>query len=402
MTVDICGSQFVGTLLGASTRKLKKWSVYGLRELIRINQPFLGKEEIDSAVEVLRSGILTDKSGMGPRVMEFERSFARYVGAKHAIAVVNGTAALHAALLAAEVGGDDEVILPSFTFVGAVNAVRLAGATPVFADVDKDTYCLRAENVEEAITRKTKAIIPTDLYGLPSDMKAMMDLAKGRGITVIEDAAQAHGALYDGKRIGSIADMTCFSFYAAKNITTGEGGLVTTNDDEYAQALRMIRSHGEQRPYWTVRLGHNYHMTELAAAIGQAQLKKLPGFLDKRRRNAEVATEKLEMSGKLILPREPDGRKHAWYVYTVRLRGVNAAKRNKIVDKLWNKNIEAAVYYSTPVHSTPFYRDSNMARRGKLPETEKASRQVFSLPVHPRLGEDDIDYISETLRRLIV
>ena len=390
------------TLLGATTPKLKKRSVDALRELIRINQPFLGKEEIDSAVEVLRSGILTDKSGMGPRVLEFERSFARYVGAKHAIAVVNGTAALHAALLAAEVGADDEVILPSFTFVGAVNAVRLAGATPVFADIDKDSYCLRAENVEEAITRKTKAIIPTDLYGLPSDMKAMMDLAKGKGITVIEDAAQAHGATYDGKKVGSVADMTCFSFYAAKNITTGEGGLITTNDDEYAQALRMIRSHGEQRPYWTVRLGHNYHMTELAAAIGQAQLKKLPGFLERRRKNAEVATEKLEMSGKLILPREPDGRRHAWYVYTVRLRGVNAAKRNKIVDKLWNKNVEAAVYYSTPVHTTPFYRDSNMARRGRLPETEKASRQVFSLPVHPRLAQEDIDYVSETLRRLIV
>lgn len=392
----------VRTLLGATTPKLKKRSVDALRELIRINQPFLGKEEIDSAVEVLRSGILTDKSGMGPRVLEFERSFARYVGAKHAIAVVNGTAALHAALLAAEVGADDEVILPSFTFVGAVNAVRLAGATPVFADIDKDSYCLRAENVEEAITRKTKAIIPTDLYGLPSDMKAMMDLAKGKGITVIEDAAQAHGATYDGKKVGSVADMTCFSFYAAKNITTGEGGLITTNDDEYAQALRMIRSHGEQRPYWTVRLGHNYHMTELAAAIGQAQLKKLPGFLERRRKNAEVATEKLEMSGKLILPREPDGRRHAWYVYTVRLRGVNAAKRNKIVDKLWNKNVEAAVYYSTPVHTTPFYRDSNMARRGRLPETEKASRQVFSLPVHPRLAQEDIDYVSETLRRLIV
>ncbi len=373
-----------------------------MRELIRINQPFLGKEEIDSAVEVLRSGILTDKSGMGPRVLEFERSFARYVGAKHAVAVVNGTAALHAALLAAEVGSDDEVILPSFTFVGAVNAVMLAGAIPVFADIDKDGYCLRVDSVEEAVTRKTKAIIPTDLYGLPSDMKPMMELAKGKGITVIEDAAQAHGAQYDGKRVGSIADMTCFSFYAAKNITTGEGGMITTNDDEYAQALRMIRSHGEQRPYWTVRLGHNYHMTEIAAAIGQAQLKKLPSFLEKRKKNAELATEKLEMSGKLILPREQESRKHAWYVYTVRLRGVNAAKRNKIVDKLWNKNIEAAVYYSTPVHSTPFYRDSNVARRGKLPETEKASRQVFSLPVHPRLGEDDIDYVSETLRKIIV
>src|SRR6266849_6555923 len=338
---------------------------------------------------------------MGPRVLEFERSFAKFVGAKHAVAVVNGTAALHAALLAADVGVWDEVIIPSFTFVGAANAVVLTGATPVFADIDKDTYCLRMESIEECISRKTKAIIPTDLYGLPSDITAVAGLAKGKDIVVIEDAAQAHGAQLDGKRIGSIADMTCFSFYAGKNITTGEGGMVTTNDDGYAQALRMIRSHGEQRPYWTVRLGTNYHMTEIAAAIGFAQLKKLPSFLEKRRRNAEIATEKLSMSGKLILPREPDGRKHSWYLYTARLRGVNAAKRNKIVDRLWNKNIEAAVYYSTPVHSTPYYREGNISRRGRLPETEKASRQVFSLPVHPRVSDGDVEYIAETLRKTI-
>jgi len=372
-----------------------------LRELIRINQPFLGKEEIDMAVDVLRSGILTDKSGMGPRVMEFERSFAKFVGAKHAVAVVNGTAALHAALLAADVGVGDEVILPSFTFVGAANAVLLTGATPVFADIDKETYCLRLESVEEGLTRKTKAIIPTDMYGLPADLSGVMDFAQGKGIVVIEDAAQAHGAMFNGKRVGSIADMTCFSFYAGKNLTTGEGGMVTTNDDEYAQSLRMIRSHGEQRPYWTVRMGHNYHMTEVCAAIGYAQLKKLPSFLERRRRNAEVATEKLGMSGKLILPKEPDGRRHSWYLYTARLRGVNAAKRNKIVDRLWNKNIEAAVYYSTPVHSTPLYRDGNVAKKGRLHETEKASRQVFSLPVHPRLNESDIEYVAETLRKTI-
>ena len=372
-----------------------------MRELIRINQPFLGKEEIDSAVDVLRSGILTDKSGMGPRVLEFERSFAKFVGTKHAVALVNGTAALHAALLAADVGPGDEVILPSFTFVGAANAVLLAGATPVFADIDKETYCLRLDSVEEALTRKTKAIIPTDMYGLPADLGAVLDFVHGKGIVVVEDAAQAHGALFNGKKIGSIADMTCFSFYAGKNMTTGEGGMVTTNDDEHAQALRMIRSHGEQRPYWTVRIGHNYHMTEVCAAIGYAQLKKLPSFLERRRRNAEIATEKLGMSGKLILPKEPEGRKHSWYLYTARLRGVNAAKRNKIVDRLWTKNIEAAVYYSTPVHSTPLYRDGNVAKRGRLPETEKASRQVFSLPVHPRVSESDIEYVAETLRKTI-
>ena len=372
-----------------------------MRELIRINQPFLGKEEIDLVVEVLRSGILTDKSGMGPRVLEFERSFAKFVGAKHAVAVVNGTAALHSALLAADVGGDDEVILPSFTFIGAANAVMLTGATPVFADIDKDTYCLRPDGVEETLTRRTKAVIPTDMYGLPADLSTITDFAKEKGIAVIEDAAQAHGAQFDGKRVGSIADMTCFSFYAGKNLTTGEGGMITTNDDEYAQALRMIRSHGEQRPYWSIRLGHNYHMTEMAAAIGYAQLKKLPSFLEKRRRNAELATEKLSMSGKLILPKEPIGRKHSWYLYTARLRGVNAAKRNKIVDRLWSKNVEAAVYYSTPVHSTPLYRDSSKTRRSRLSETEKAARQVFSLPVHPRLSEDDIEYVSETLRKII-
>src|SRR6266581_9235180 len=153
---------------------------FTLRELIRINQPFLGKEEIDSAVDVLRSGILTDKSGMGPRVLEFERSFAKFVGTKHAVALVNGTAALHAALLAADVRPGDEVILPSFTFVGAANAVLLAGATPVFADIDKDTYCIRMESIEECISRKTKAIIPTDLYGLPSDISGIMNLARGK------------------------------------------------------------------------------------------------------------------------------------------------------------------------------------------------------------------------------
>jgi dTDP-4-amino-4,6-dideoxygalactose transaminase len=233
-------------------------------------------------------------------------------------------------------------------------------------------------------------------------LKAILDIAKDKSITVIEDAAQAHGATFDGKRVGSIADMTCFSFYAGKSLTTGEGGMITTNDDEYAQALRMIRSHGEQRPYWSTRLGHNYHMSEMAAAIGIAQLKKLPGFLEKRRANAELAAEKLGMSGKLILPKEPNGRQHGWYVYTVRLRGVNAAKRNKIVDKLWNKNIEAAIYYSTPVHSCPLYRDSNVSRKGRLPETERASRQVFSLPVHPKLGPTEIEYVSDTLRKLIV
>jgi len=193
----------------------------------------IGKEEIDAATEVLKSGILTEKSGMGPRILEFEKDFAKYVGAKHAVAVSSGTAALHCALLVAGVKAGDEVIVPSFTFHASAEVVLLAGAEPVFADIDPDTYTVTAETVEAAMTRNTKAILPVHLYGLPADLDPIKKLARERGVALIEDAAQAHGAEYGDSRIGSIGDLTCFSFYAGKNMTTGEGGMITTNDDDY-------------------------------------------------------------------------------------------------------------------------------------------------------------------------
>jgi len=373
-----------------------------LRDLIRINQPFLGKEEIDAAVEVIRTGILTEKSGMGPKVLEFERSFAKFVGTKHAIALTSGTAALHAALLAADVRAGDDVLVPSFTFAATASAVLLAGARPMFVDIDKESYCMKTESIESVITRRTKAIVPVHLYGMPADMGSIMDLAHQRDLVVIDDAAQAHGTVYKGRNVGSIGNMTCFSFYAGKNLTTGEGGMITTNDDDYAKTLRMIRTHGEERPYWITRLGHNYRMSEIPASIGLAQLKKLPLFLEKRRKNAESLTEKLSMLGKLVLPRQPEEGKHSWYLYTVRLRGANAGKRNKVVEKLRAKNIEASIYYETPVHLLPLYRDSFGYKRGTLPETEKAARQVFSLPVHPKISPEDLDYIVENVKKVIV
>lgn len=371
-----------------------------VRDLIRINQPIVGKEEIDAATEVLKSGILTEKSGMGPRVLDFEKEYARYVGAKHAVAVTSGTAALHAALLVAGVKQGDEVVVPSFTFHSTAEVVLLCGAQPVFADIDPETYTVTADTVESALTRSTKAIIPVHLYGLPADLDPLRKLARDRGLTLIEDAAQAHGAEYKESKIGSIGDMTCFSFYAGKNMTTGEGGMVTTNDDDYSDKLRMVRTHGEQRPYWPTSIGSNYRMNELLAAIGLAQLKKLPSFLEKRRRNAQFLSEKLGVLGKVIPPKEPEGRKHAWYVYTLRLRGANAGKRNKAIDKLRSKNIEATVYYESPLHMLPLYREFSTTRR-PLPETEKACRQVFSLPVHPRLDEPELGYIFETLKRVL-
>ena len=371
-----------------------------LRDLIRINQPLIGKEEIDAATEVLKSGILTEKSGMGPRTLEFEKEFAHYVGARHAVAMSSGTAALHAALSITGVKQGDEVIVPSFTFHSTAEVVLLCGAEPVFADIDPDTYTITADTIESVMTRNTKAIMPVHLYGLPADLDPIKKLARDRSAVLIEDAAQAHGAEYNNAKIGSIGDMTCFSFYAGKNMTTGEGGMVTTNDDDHSEKLQMIRTHGEQRPYWPTVLGHNYRMSELVSAIGLAQLRKLPSFVEKRRQNAHFMSEQIGVLGKVIPPKEPPGRKHAWYLYTLRLRGANAGKRNKVVEKLRSKNIEAAVYYESPLHLLPIYRNRSTSRR-PLPETEKACRQVFSLPVHPNLGDSEREYIVDTLKRVL-
>lgn len=372
-----------------------------MRDMISINQPSIGKEEIEAVVEVLKSGILSEKSGRGPRVLQFEKDFSKYVGAKHAVAVSSGTAALHSALLAVGIQPGDEVVVPSFTFSATAEAVVLAGGRPSFADIDADTYAITPESIEAALTSKTKAILPVHMYGLCADMDPIMELARNRGLIVIEDAAQAHGAEYKGRRAGSIGDATCFSFYAGKNMTTGEGGMVTTNDDDLAEQMRMIRTHGEERPYWVSRQGHNYHMPEIAGALGIVQLKKLPGFLEERRKNAEYLTEKLSVLGKLVMPKEPAGRKHAWYLFSPRLRGANAGKRNKLVEKLRSRNIGAAVYYESPVHMLPYYRDLQSTRRSALPETERACRQVFSLPVHPQLRQTELQFITDSVKRAV-
>ncbi len=370
-----------------------------MRDRIKINEPSIGKEEIDAIVNVLKSGILTEKSGMGPKVLEFERNFAKFLGVRQAIAMCSGTAAIHAALLARGIVPGDEVIVPSFTFASTAGAVLLAGARPVLADIDPETYNIRPDSIEAVITRKTKAIIAVHLYGLPADMKAIGDIARDRGVVVIEDAAQAHGAMYDGRMAGTLGDMACFSFYAGKNMTTGEGGMITTDDDEMAEVLRSVRTHGESRPYWAIRLGHNYRMTEMAGAMGCVQLAKLPSFLERRRKNAELLTEKLSTSGKIILPTEGEDRKHSWYLYTVRLRGANAGKRNKVVERLITKNVGAAVYYETPLHLMPLYREYLGYKRGMFQESEKASRQVFSLPVHPNLSPEDIETIADNTKK---
>jgi dTDP-4-amino-4,6-dideoxygalactose transaminase len=366
--------------------------------VISINAPQIGKEEIEAVTKVMKSGILTHGIGAGPMVTEFEKAFAKYVQAKHAIAMNSGTSALHSALAAAGVKQGDEVILPSFTFVATAEVVIFNRAKPVFVDINPDTYTIAPEKIEKAITKKTKAIVPVDLYGMPSDMKPIKELADKHGLKIIEDAAQAHGAMYMGKPPGAFADAACWSFYGSKNMTTGEGGMLTTNSSEIAETTRIIRSHGEKQKYMSLMLGHNYHMPEIEAAIGTVQLRKLPKFVAKRRENAKRLSKILEKTKKVQLPTEPEGFKCSYYLYTVRLKNAKAEKRDALVEKLKQEGIGAFICYVNPIHLMPYY---HKYAKQRLPVTETVSKQVFSLPVHPGVTPKQIGFIGETTLRLL-
>ncbi len=366
-------------------------------EMIPINRPLLDDEEVESVCKVLRSGVLTSRT-RASTVGRFEKGFAEYVRAKHAFAVNSGTAALHLSLLAAKLGRGCEVIVPSFTFVATAETIVLVGAKPVFVDIRPDTYNIDPQKIKKAITKRTRAIMPVDLYGLPADMKPIGEIAETYGLNIIEDAAQAHGARYAGKPVGCFADLACWSFYASKNMTTGEGGIITTNSDEYAEILPHMRSHGEKKEYVSSIIGHNFRMPEMEAAVGVVQLRKLPKFLALRRRNAKRLTAGLKKTKELQLPTVPDNYKHSWYLFTVRLKNTTQKKRDKIVGELKKVGICAAVYYPTPVHLMPFYRKFSKHR---LPNTEKAAKQVLSLPVHPAVTTRQIDYIAASLKKLV-
>jgi dTDP-4-amino-4,6-dideoxygalactose transaminase len=361
-----------------------------------INRIFTDAEEIRAVAQVLRSGILTSKSGSGPNVMRFEAAFAEYIGAKYAVAVNNGTAALHAALLAAGVGIGDEVIIPSFTFVATAEVVALAGAKPIFVDIDPQTYCIDPEELVLAITSRTKAIIPVHLYGQVADLDRIMEIAEKHNLVVIEDAAQAHGAKLGEKFAGNLGHMGCFSFYGSKNMTTGEGGLIATNNREFFNLLRAIRNHGETDEYQSAMLGHNYRMPEIEAAIGRVQLTKLPRFLEKRKTHATILFEMFQSVNEIQPPVRLSGSEHAWYVFTIRLLKANAAKRNHVLRKTRGKRVDARVYYPKPIHRFPYYQKNFGAY--KLPITETAARQVLSLPVHPGLNMSDLEQIAKAIK----
>lgn len=349
--------------------------------MIPIARPLIDEEEKQAVLEVLESGMLAQ----GPRVRAFEDAFAEYCGVDHAVATSSGTTALHVALLAHGIGPGDEVITTSFTFVASANAVLYVGARPVFVDIDPATFNIRADLIEAAITPRTKALLPVHLFGLPADMDPILDIAARHGLALIEDACQAHGAEYGGRRAGSFGT-GCFSFYPTKNITSAEGGMVTTSDPLIADRCRVIRQHGMRRRYYHDEMGFNFRMTDVHAAIGLAQLAKLESFNQARIRAAHYLSEHLRG---VVTPTVPPRRRHVFHQYTIR---VTEGRRDALHDHLQAREIGTGVYYPVPVHQQTPYRQE-LGYDLSLPETERAAQEVLSLPVHPALSQADLEAI---------
>lgn len=359
--------------------------------VIPIAKPLIDEEEIDAVEAVLRSGVISQ----GEKVDRFEEAYAAFIGTQYAIAVNSGTAALYIALLANGIGAEDEVITTPFTFIATSNAVLLTGAKPVFADIDPYTFNIDPDQVLSKITPRTKAIIPVHLYGQPCDMKTLMEIADKHGLLIIEDACQAHGAEFDGKKVGSFGT-GCFSFYSTKNMTTGEGGMITTNRRDTAEKARLIRSHGQKQRYYHSVIGYNYRMTDMAAAIGICQLRKLARFNKRRLENAGFLTDKLGDIEGFILPGVSPYAGHVFHQYTVRVTDHFDMPRDNLKEALRSKGVVAEVYYPLPIHKQPLYRD--LGYDDYLPISEKAASEVISLPVHPSLTEEDLQYVVVSIR----
>jgi perosamine synthetase len=357
--------------------------------MIPIAKPIIGDEEIEAVVAVLRSGMIVQ----GAKVKELEEKFAQLCGVKHAVAVSNGTAALHTALHCAGVGEGDEVITTPFTFVATANAILMCGATPVFADIGED-FLLNPVEVERKITEKTKAILPVDLYGMPADYDTLQVLAERHGLKIIADACQSVNASYRGKKVGGLADVSCFSLYATKNIMCGEGGMITTDDDEVAEQARRFRHHGQQTygKYSYIELGYNYRMTDIAAALALVQLGKINEITEKRQQNALLLSVGLEGVAGIVLPRVVKSLSHTFHQFTLRCE-----KRDELAAHLKQQGVGCKVFYPAALHVEPHLKKLGY-KKGDFPVAEKACNDVLSIPVHPLVSEKDVEKIVSAVR----
>lgn len=349
------------------------------------------KPEIDSAIaRVLESSQFV----LGSEVVSFEQEFATYCGARECIALNSGTSALHLALLAAGIGPGDEVVTVPFTFVASVAAIFYAGARPVLVDIDPRSFTMDPTAIEAAITPQTKAILPVHLYGQPADMDPIMEVAKRHNLVVIEDAAQAHGAKYKGRPVGTIGDLGCFSFYPTKNLGAyGEGGAVTTNNADYAHTVRMLRDWGQDRKYHHAVRGYNYRMEGMQGAILRVKLRHLEQWTDARRSIASTYNRFLAGAG-VELPNEMPWARHVYHLYTIR-----TPDRDSVQATLQAEGIQTAIHYALPAHLQPAYAELGYSR-GAFPESERAAAEVLSLPLFPEMTKDQSELVPHALASL--
>ncbi|HOI12804.1 MAG TPA: DegT/DnrJ/EryC1/StrS family aminotransferase [Methanoculleus sp.] len=358
---------------------------------IPVARPLVGEEEVEAVARVMRSGMLAQ----GSVVTEFESRFAEYCGVTHAVGVNSGTAALHAALLAAGIGPGDSVVVPAFTFFATASSVSMCGATPLFADVDPRTFNIDPDSVAALIRPDTRAVIGVHLFGQPFDVAAVREVCDDHNLILVEDAAQAHGAEYHGKRVGSLADLACFSFYPTKNMTTGEGGMVTTDDDHLAEKVRLLINHGQSQKYLHTVIGYNYRMTNIDAAIGLVQLGRVERFNERRIHNARYLDRHLAGTG-LVTPYVAPAVRHVYHQYVVKVPAGYPLSRDAFMGALADAGVGTAVHYPIPVSRQPVYETEH----AYCPVSDDLAATVVSLPVHPSVTDEELAYIREAVRSI--
>lgn len=363
--------------------------------MIPVSEPLLGKEEMENVVKAVKSTWISSK---GEFITKFENEFANYCDKKYGVSTSNGTTALHLALSALGIKNSDEVIIPVLTFIATANVVTYCNAKPIFVDSDLETWNIDSEKIEEKITKYTKAIIPVHLYGNPCNMKPILDIAEDHNLFVVEDAAEAHGAEYKGKKVGSFGDIACFSFYGNKIITTGEGGMCITDNEELAKRMRILKDHGmnPNKKYWHDFIGFNYRMTNIQAAIGLAQLKKLDNFVRIKRRNARLYNSLLNDINGIILPPETKDAKSIYWLYSVLIEDEFGIKRDDLINGLNKNEIETRQFFP-PLNIQPPYASPT---KEKFPVAEQLFKIGINLPSAVSIKKDEIKFVVDTILSL--